>query len=237
MEELRQRTGETHFLAPAVASRRARVKAYFRTGFRRWSREFYQCRYLVASSLAVALVAMYVDYRCGVYVSSIQGPDVPDLILDHFGPVDLSPLFVYGYFALVSFLFAYPVVFRTPMFHFVLVQFGLLLTLRSFFMVFTHLQTPSDAIAGDFPWIFEHLNFQNDLFFSGHTAIPFLGFFLFRDSGVRYIFLVGSVVMATVVLAMHRHYSIDVLAAFFFTYCSYRMGCFLMRKIGVPAQV
>jgi membrane-associated phospholipid phosphatase len=98
-------------------------------------------------------------------------------------------------------------------------------------MLFTHLQTPSDAITADFPWIFQNLNFQNDLFFSGHTAIPFLGFFLFRRSPLRYVFLVGSLVMAFVVLAMHLHYSIDVFSAFFITYCSYRIGCFFTHKI------
>ena len=62
------------------------------------------------------------------------------------------------------------------------------------------------------------------MFFSGHTAMPFLGFYLFRRSWVRYAFLAGSIVMGFVVLAMHVHYSIDVLAAFFMTYGSYRIG-------------
>jgi len=34
-----------------------------------------------------------------------------------------------------------------------------------------------------------------------------------------------------VALLMHLHYSIDVFGAFFMTYCSYRMGQRLLRKI------
>ena len=212
-------------------SRRSTLKTYFRKGFRDWIREFLEYRYLIASSLVLVVIATYLDYHCGVYVSSTEGPDIPDLILDHIGPLDLSPLFVYGYIALVCALFVYPLVFHIRMLHFVVSQFSLLVMLRSIFMLFTHLQTPSDAIRSDFPWIFQHLSFQNDMFFSGHTAIPLLGFFLFRRSRGRFVFLTGSILMGVTVLAMHLHYSIDVFGAFFITYCSYKIGCFLTRKI------
>jgi hypothetical protein len=82
----------------------------------------------------------------------------------------------------------------------------------------------------DFPWIFKGISFQNDMFFSGHTAIPFLGFLLF-DGKIRYFFLCGSICMGTVVLLMHLHYSIDVFSAFFITYCCYRVGNVLLEKI------
>ena len=64
-----------------------------------------------------------------------------------------------------------------------------------------------------------------------HTAMPVLGFYLFRGSWFRYVFLVGAVVMGIVVLAMHLHYSIDVFGAFFMTYCSYRIGRRFLLKI------
>ena len=214
-----------------IARQVSRLKTYFREGWRAWVREFLEYRYLNASSLVLIVIATYLDYHAGVYVSATEGPDIPDLILDHFGPIDLSPLFVYGYIALVCTLFISPLVFHIRTFHFVASQFSLLVMLRSVFMLFTHLQTPSDAIRADFPWICQHLSFQNDMFFSGHTAIPLLGFFLFKHSPLRYVFLAGSLIMAFTVLAMHLHYSIDVFGAFFITYCSYRMGCALTKKI------
>jgi membrane-associated phospholipid phosphatase len=61
--------------------------------------------------------------------------------------------------------------------------------------------------------------------------MPFLGFYLFRGNILRYVYLVGAIVMGAVVLAMHVHYSIDVFGAFFMTYCSYQMGSVLLRKL------
>jgi hypothetical protein len=97
-------------------------------------------------------------------------------------------------------------------------------------MVFTHLQSPADAIPISFPWIFKGLSFKNDMFFSGHTAIPFLGFLLFKNSKIRFLFLAGSVFLGTAALLMHEHYSIDVFSAFFITYCSYKIGWFFIKK-------
>jgi len=47
------------------------------------------------------------------------------------------------------------------------------------------------------------LNFSNDLFFSGHTAVPFLGYLLFKEEKIRYVFLALSIMMGGVVLLMH----------------------------------
>jgi hypothetical protein len=208
-----------------------RVRVYFKKGFRDWVRESREFRYLILISLVLVAVATYLDYYSGVYVSSTGGVDVPDLILDHIKPINLSVVFVYGYIATIIALFSYPFIFHIRTLHQVISQFSLLVTLRSIFMIFTHLETPPDAIAVHFPWIFGRLSFENDMFFSGHTAIPFLGFLLFRHSPVRYLFLIGSIVMGTTVLAMHLHYSIDVFSAFFITYCSYRMGNAAIRRL------
>ncbi len=156
---------------------------------------------------------------------------MPDLILDKIPPVDLGFLFVYGYMVLLMIMFLYPAFFRVRTLPMVAIQFSVLLTLRSVFMIFTHLETPAGSVAVGFPGFFEHLYFENDMFFSGHTAMPFLGFYLFRRGRLRYVFLVGAIVMGTAALVMHLHYSIDVFGAFFMTYCSYRMGQRLLRKI------
>jgi len=206
-------------------------KEYFKKGFQAWRSELFEYRYLIMLSLVVVAIAAFLDYWSGVYVSSTKGTNVPDLILDHIGPHDMSFLFVYGYLALVFALFLYPLFFHIRTLHMVVSQFSLLVMLRSVFMIFTHLETPLDAIPTSFPWIFKGLSFQNDMFFSGHTAIPFLGFLLFKESVIKYFFLIGSAVMGIVVLGMHLHYSIDVFSAFFITYCSYKVGNILLRKI------
>ncbi len=198
---------------------------------RPWTRELLECKHLILLSLVFMGAAMSLDYYSGLYVSSTTSVGVPDLILDHLPPVDLGFLFIYGYIALVAGIFTYPLFFRVRILHVAAVQFSLLLTLRSLFMVFTHLKTPPGSVPVSFPWFFGKLYFENDMFFSGHTAVPFLGFYLFRQSPIRYVFLAGSIMMGMVVLVMHLHYSIDVFAAFFMTYCSYRMGGAALRRL------
>jgi len=207
-----------------------RMREYFYKGLRDWAREFLEYKYAIAASLALIAVALYLDYRSGVYVSSTPSVGVPDLILDSFDAIDLNPLFVYGYMVLIVGMFVYPLFFHIRTLHVVVIQFSLLLMLRSLMMIFTHLQTPPGSVPVNFPWFFGHLYFENDMFFSGHTAVPFLGFYLYRRGPLRYVFLVGAIVMGIVVLAMHLHYSIDVFAAFFMTYCSYQMGGALLRR-------
>jgi len=206
-------------------------KDYFRIGFKAWKRELFHYKYLIALSLVAVGIAALIDYSCGKYVSTAKVAHVSDLILDHFGPIDMTILFVYGYLTLVFTLMLYPLVLHIGTLHIVISQFSLLVVLRSLFIIFTHLQPPPDVISVHFPGIFQNLSFQNDMFFSGHTAIPFLGFLLFRKSGIRYFFLVGSIFMGVAVLAMHLHYSIDVFAAFFITWTSYRMGDYALERI------
>jgi len=201
-----------------------RIPERLREGLNDWTGEFLASKHLIALSLAFVMTGLVFDYVCGMYVHTMKGVKVPDLILDLFNPIDLSFLFIYGYVSLIAGMFIYPIVFRVRLLHVVAIQFSLLLIIRSLFMIFTHLETPAGAVSVNYPWFFRGLYFENDMFFSGHTAMTFLGFYLFRRSWVRYVFLVGSIVMAIVVLAMHVHYSIDVLAAFFMTYGSYRIG-------------
>lgn len=193
--------------------------------FKLWAKEIWAYKYYLLLSLLIVALANYVNYTSGVYTTS--GAKVmpsPDLILDNFGPYDLSFIFVYGYIAFFSIMVLYPLFFRVRMLHSVIIQLAFLTMLRSFFISLTHLRVPLDAVAVHFPFIFGKIQFQNDMFFSGHVAFIFLGFWLFKGKNIRYLFLVGSVVFAIVALAMHRHYSIDVFAAFFICYCSYVLG-------------
>lgn len=205
-------------------------KDYFITGYRDWRREFAEYKYLIFLSLLVFIIAAFLDYFSGVYTTtSAKTVYVPDLILDHIGPVDLSFIYIWGYIFFFLTLLLYPIFFHIRSLHIVISQFSLLVMLRAVFVLLTHLHTPQDAIIANFPGVFEKLSFQNDMFFSGHTAIPFLGFLMFKDK-IRYMFLFGSILMGTVVLLMHIHYSIDVFGAFFITYGSYKIANLLIRK-------
>jgi len=192
----------------------------------KWKSEFKAHYKSIIFSVFLLILAAVIDYNAGVYVTGKGSVVVSDFILDNIGPYNLSFIFIYGWLFLVGLMVIYPIVFKVNLFHKVLSQFSILIIIRSFFMTLTHLKTPLDAIYGVFPGAISLLAFQNDLFFSGHTAVPFLGFLVYRGHKIRWLFLLGSIIMGITVLLMHQHYTIDVFAAYFITYGTYKLAKF-----------
>lgn len=204
---------------------------YLKESFSKWKKEIKEHRNLILISILFLVIATIADYLSGVYTNRIPCSAVPDLILDNIPSINLSFLFIYYYAFLMILLIVYPLFFRIKELHEVISHFSLLVLIRSIFVCFTHLRVPAQAIAVKFPGILRYLSFENDLFFSGHVALPFLGFLLFKDTKLRYFFLFSTILMGITVLFMHVHYSIDVLAAFFITYGTYKIGNFIFSKI------
>jgi hypothetical protein len=196
-----------------------------------WKREIGFHKYLIFFSLIFLVLAIILDYAAGIYVSKIPTVPAPDLILDHLPTLDLDFIFIYGGALMVVLFFAYPLFFKTRELHKVIGQFSLLVMVRAMFTCLTHLQVPVNALALNVPRYIPFVGFQNDLFFSGHVAIPFLGFLLFKENKIKYSFLAISVIMGIVVLLMHVHYTIDVFSAFFITYGSFKAGEWFFNKI------
>jgi len=63
-----------------------------------------------------------------------------------------------------------------------------------------------------------------DLFFSGHTSIQFLSFLCLQKKSDKVLALISTILVASLVLVQHVHYTIDVLAAPLFTWLSYKAG-------------
>lgn len=63
-----------------------------------------------------------------------------------------------------------------------------------------------------------------DLFFSGHTSSQFLIFLCLTNKGDKMIALFSTILVGSMVLIQHVHYSIDVFAAPIFTYGCYWLG-------------
>ena len=73
-----------------------------------------------------------------------------------------------------------------------------------------------------------------DLFFSGHTSTVFLVAFAVTAPRLRALLLAAPAVVGLSVLAQHVHYTIDVLAAPFFVYGSWRVAGLVGAGGGSP---
>jgi hypothetical protein len=199
---------------------------------RSWKEEFLAHKYLIILSLLFLVLANWISIAASNYVDKVQTVVVPDLILDHLPVLDLSIIFTYGILIVIAAIFIYTLAFKVEITHKVASQFSLLILIRSFFIVLTHMGQPiGTAFETNLPRAYQFFNFHNDLFFSAHTAIPFMAFLLFRKEKIGIFFLVMTPIMAATVLFMHVHYSIDVFAALFITYSVYRLGEWMFKKI------
>jgi hypothetical protein len=192
-------------------------------------------------SLLIGILVFVSSYALTVYVSFrndiLTYTPVGDLFLDLFPTYNLEFLFTYGIYFLVFINFIYVFIFKPESAPFVFKTFGLLFIFRSAFVGLTHFGPPSGFFYQngiDFESNpFKKLIFKNDLFFSGHTAIPFMSFLIFKDSLFRWLQLVGSIIMGITVLLMHVHYSIDVFSAFFITYGIYSISDKLFNNLNL----
>jgi len=198
---------------------------------KRWKDEIKEHKKLLILAILFFIIANILNYTAGTYVDKKTSFAVSDIILDHIPIIDLGFIFIWGYIVVFIIAFLYPLFFKVNKLHIVLSQFSLLVLIRSFFISLTHLGLPADAIIYETPKFFAFLDFKNALFFSGHTAIPFLAFLIFRKEKIGIFFLIMTFVLAVTVLFMHIHYSIDVFAAFFITYGSFKVGEWLFKEM------
>jgi len=195
-------------------------------------KKLFQNRAFVISFISAVLLfclSIIVNFYAGTYATESVSNPVTDIILSNTRAYDLDGFFVYG--SLLFGLFSFLICFAKPQsLPFSIKSVSLFILIRSLFISLTHL--------GPFPTqivihsdLLSKLSFGGDLFFSGHTGLPFLLALIFWPyKWVRYTFLTFSLSFAIIVLLAHLHYSIDVLSAFFITYAIYHIALHLFRK-------
>lgn len=180
---------------------------------------------LSGAALAGAIALNYAAGRMAD-AAGVRAHTSPDLVLSLLPVLDLRAVFVWGFGAFLVFAVLVTAWRERRHAAYILWMYALLVAVRSFFIVLTPMKEPEGALSvqGDplFDAVGRYLTFRHDLFFSAHTALPFLGFLLFRDRWVRAVFLALSILLAATVLFCRIHYSIDVAAAYFITYAVYR---------------
>lgn len=180
-------------------------------------------------SIILFIGSIYVTHYASRYAEIRASNHVDDIILSNTRVYNFEIVFVYV--AIMLGLFVITLCLRfTKTAPFLIKAVSLFIVIRSMFVSMTHI--------GPFPLKLELesnlLNFitsGNDLFFSGHTGMPFLIALIFWNHlYIRVLFLTASVVLGVTALLAHLHYTIDVFAAFFITYSIYHIAIKLFKK-------
>lgn len=161
------------------------------------------------------------------YANSVPSNSVSDFLLDNL-PAFPWPAFLVYFLSWGSLLFALTlliIVFSKPeYFPATLKTLALLYMVRAFFISVTHLKLyGGPAVLDGYNSLTASLASviynSHDLFFSGHTALPFVAALVFwNHRPARYYFLIAAFLFAVGVLWAGAHYSIDVFAAPFMGY-------------------
>lgn len=193
--------------------------------FKTWFKDIWETRYKLVIAFILVLASSSAIYYAGSYVTELNNTTrLTDIILDNYGPINLSFIFVW-YSLFIAFAFyIYYLVFEPKNLYYALLMVSILYIIRSLFIILTHLQNPFDMIEAHWPPFANIIVYSNDLFFSGHTSFPFMAFLITKNKLIRYFMLFSSIIIGFSALMMHQHYSIDVFAAFFITYGIYKIG-------------
>jgi len=181
-----------------------------------WKNKQFIVSFLLGMAFLVA--SLIVNYYAGIYATKEASNYVTDILLDNLPVYNMSLVFIQG--SSLFFLFIVVVLFLKPKrLPFVIKASALFVIIRSIFVIMTHIGPFPGQIPFTYSRLLEKITFGGDLFFSGHTGLPFLMALIFwQNKKLRYTFLIISAVFAVSVILGHLHYSIDVFAAFFITY-------------------
>ncbi len=168
-------------------------------------------------------------------ISALNIP-VGDIMFFIIPKYDLSILYFLGMWILFPITLLYSL-FNTPeKIPFMIFTLALFFFIRGICIASTYIGIPPDHIT---PSLNTSINifsivqfFRNDLFFSGHTGLPFLlALFFWNVIRLRILFITISIIMAFTVLSMRIHYSIDIIGAYFITYGIFTIALSFYAKI------
>lgn len=178
-------------------------------------------------SVGILVLTLAMFSRFARFVENRPGALIDDPVLNLIAPREVSWLtFTLIYCALVT---AVVSMLRQPFRLIVGVRaYSFMVAFRALTMFLLPLDPPARMITLRDPLI-QHIGMggqviTRDLFFSGHTATMWLLFLTATHPVLRRLFLAVAILVASGVLVQHVHYSVDVAAAPFFAYTSFRIA-------------
>jgi hypothetical protein len=180
---------------------------------------------LVLSCLSLLVLTFFMPYFFREVIADKKGIQLDDFILDHLTPTDWSwTIFTLIYScSLLTIVTNYknPQVIARG-----LAAFSLVTWLRMLAIYVFTLEAPDGMIFLKDPFlsfIVYPQYFVKDLFFSGHVSSMVVFILMEPNKLLRWIKSMATFIVGFLILAQHVHYTLDVVAAPFFTYGIYRL--------------
>jgi len=180
--------------------------------------------------LALLFLSFYINFRAGSYATSHESNSVTDIILSNIRVYNVDAIFTEG--SILFWIFVLMLGLISPeKIPYTLKSIALFVLIRSVFISLTHIGPFPTSLVIDSSDFVKKFSFGGDLFFSGHTGLPFLMALIFWEHFyLRVLFIASSILFGVVVLMAHLHYSIAVMAAFFITYTINHMAEVFFKK-------
>src|SRR6185369_14771748 len=158
------------------------------------SGRFWKTWFLSFGLLGLAFV---INYFAGLYATERASSPVTDIILSNIRVYDVDGIFAYGAIAFWICI-AFVLLADLRLSPFALKSVSLFTLIRSFFVSLTHIGPFQPDFAVRSVQVVNKVTFGGDLFFSGHTGLPFLMALVFwENKRLRYFCLASSLFFAT----------------------------------------
>lgn len=188
-----------------------------------WQEPRFRNKTIIALLLVTIILIMLPTFFA--FIEKREGMVLQDFVLDAIPAIDVSiPTFVVIW-SMVLLVF-YRIYQNPRLFLVIAYGFILMCILRVLTISLLPLNPPVGIIAlkdpiANIAYGGNGIFITKDLFYSGHTGNMFLFFLCLQRKWDKIIALAASFIVGILVLVQHIHYSIDVFAAFIFTYFIY----------------
>jgi membrane-associated phospholipid phosphatase len=184
----------------------------------------------VIFGILLIIISLVVNNYAQIYAANHVNNPESDIILDNIPILDVHLIYSEGAILFIIIL-TIVLLFEPKYIPFVFKNIAIFVITRSFFMILTHLAPPAAQTYINPTDYIQRLSHGDDLFFSGHTGLPFLMAIIFwYKKYLKWLFLACTLIGGTAVIFGHLHYSIDVFSALFISFGIFHICKFLFPK-------
>lgn len=196
-----------------------------------WSEKTF--KFQLPVTIVILFLTLHFFAQLLIFIEQRSGVVLNDPILNLFNPVRLD--WIIFSLIYISILTGLLFLLKYPQYFLIAIQAYILMNLfRMISMYVVPLAPPLGTLDLMDPLIFvvgTGTPITKDLFFSGHTATMFLLSLTAVNKKLKIIFLISTFLVGFLVILQKAHYTIDVIVAPFYAYCSYKIIYSLQKKL------